>query len=203
MVPKDNWRIDSQRTALITIDMQRTFLEKGSPVECAAARDFTPKLNELTGRCRKAGIPVVHVYHSLRADLSDIGLLQEIRPRTSSEFEYLEGRKGAELYPSLDVKPGDYTVKKIRYSPFIAGSSSLEPLLRGLRRDSLIICGVATDICVSATVIDAMMLDFRVFLVSDLTATLSPERQQAALEVLGKHFAKIVNSTELKTELNY
>jgi len=70
--------------------------------------------------------------------------------------------------------------------------------LRGLGRDSLIICGVATDICVATTIVDAMMLDFRVFLVGDLTTTLSDERQKVALEVLDRHFAKVVTLDEVQ-----
>ncbi len=201
MVPKDNWKIGLKNAALVTIDLQRAFLQTGAPVECAKARDFLPKVNELTRICREVGIPVIHVYHSHRADLSDIGLLQEIRPRTDSELENLEGRKGTEFYKDLDVKEDDYVVKKIRYSAFISGSSSLERLLRGLGRDSLIICGVVTDVCVATTIVDAMMLDFRVFLVGDLTTTLSEERQKVALEVLDRHFAKTMTFEEVHAEL--
>ena len=84
----------------------------------------------------------------------------------------------------LDVKEGDYEVKKIRYSCFIAGSSNLEPLLRGLGRDSFIICGVATDVCVLTTTVDGMMLGFRVFYVGDLTTTFNEERQRIALQAI-------------------
>ena len=85
-------------------------------------------------------------------------------------------------------------VPKIRYSALIPGSSNLEPLLRGLGRDSFIICGILTDVCVASTTIDAMMLGFKVFFVADLTRTLSDERQKIALEVIGRHFARVVTS---------
>lgn len=156
---------------------------------------------KLTSICRNLGIPVIHVRTISRPDLSDVGLLQEIRPRTDSEWEYLEGRKGTEFYKDLEVKEGDYEVKKIRYSCFIPGSSNLEPLLRGLGRDSFIICGVATDVCVFTTTVDAMMLGFRVFYVGDLTTTFNEERRRVTLEVLDMHFAKVMTFEQVQQEL--
>jgi len=202
MTPKEAWHIDPVKTALVVIDPQRAFLAEGAPVECAAGREMVPRVNELASTCRRLKIPIIWVRQSNRADLSDIGLMQDIRPRQmDTELEVLEGKKGVDFYPELNVTPDDYVVTKIRYSAFIPGSSNLEPLLRGLGRDRFIICGVATDVCVGTTTADAMMLGFKVFLVSDLTATLSEERHKMALEVLNKHFAKVMSFEEVKKEL--
>jgi ureidoacrylate peracid hydrolase len=181
--------------------MQRTWLEPGSPRELAQARDLVPEINKLTDMCRRLRIPVIHLRAVIRPDESDIGLLKDIRTEINSEWWYHEGRKGAEFYKDLEVKEGDYEVKKIRYSAFIPGSSNLEPLLRGLGRDSIIVCGIATDVCVGMTTADAMMLGFRVFLVGDLTTTFDKERQKVALEVLNKHFAKVMTFEQVKREL--
>ena len=201
MVPRDNWKIDLKKTALITIDMQRAYLEPGAAVECAAGREFIPKINELASTCRKLGIPVIHMCNSFRADLTDVGLMQEIRPRTDSEWEAIEGRRGVEFYKDLNIDEDDYVVKKIRYSAFIPGSSTLGSLLWGLGRDSFIICGIATDICVMSTTIDGMMLGYRVFFVGDLCATLNEERQRAALRLLDSQFAKVITFEEVRNEL--
>lgn len=201
MVPKDDWKIDVVRGVLITIDLQRTFLEPDSPVKCPEAMNFIPQVNHLAALCRRVRIPVVHVRHVLRADLSDIGIMQEIRPRTDSQYEYLEGRLGTEFYAKLDVAESDYVVNKVRYSAFISGSSSLEPLLQGLRRDVLIICGVATDVCVGTTVSDGMMIGYRVILIGDLTDTVSEERQKVALEVINQHFAKVITFDDAEKQL--
>lgn len=201
MVLKANWKIGLKNTALVTIDLQNAFVEQGAPVECAEAREFIPRVNELTRICREVGIPVMHVYMSVRTDLSDIGLLQEIRPREDLDKDTFDGKRGAECYKDLEVEESDYRVRKNRYSALIPGASNLEPLLRGLGRDRLIVCGVATDVCVGTTTSDAMMLGFRVFLVSDLTSTLGEERQRAALEVLGRNFAKVVTFDEVRKEL--
>ena len=79
-ISKDDWRIDPLHTALVVIDMQRTWLEPDSPRELAKARDLVPKINELAGICRKLGMPVINVRAVVRPDGSDVGLLKDFRP---------------------------------------------------------------------------------------------------------------------------
>lgn len=199
---KDTWAISAENSALVVVDMQRAFVDEGAPKECVGAREFVPKINELTATCRRLKIPVIYLKSNRRADQSDAGLSKDIYPRyENDEMLPLEGKKGAEFCSDLNITAEDYIVPKIRYSALIPGSSSLEPLLRGLGRDSFIICGVATDVCVESTVRDAMMLGFKTFVVGDLTATHNEERRKRSLEVLDKHFAKVLTFDEVMTEL--
>ena len=199
---KDTWEIIPGKTALVIVDMQRAFVEEGGPLPVQGSRELVPKFNELARICRGLRIPVIFIRMTGRADLSDIGLRKDMRPpQLDNELEVLEGRKGVDFCDGLDVTQDDYVVSKIRYSAFIPGSSNLELLLRGLDRDRFIICGVCTDICVAATTMDAMMLGFKVFFVGDLTATLSDERQRISLEVLDRHFSKVMTYEQIMKEL--
>jgi ureidoacrylate peracid hydrolase len=195
---KDAWVITPDTTALVVIDMQRAFVDTGL---CIGAKELVPKINELAATCRKLSIPVTFVKASRRADLSDSGLMADMRIlQPDNEMRALEGKKGVEFCDDLNVTQDDYIVPKKRYSALIPGSSVLEPLLHGLGRDSFIICGVATDICVGTTTTDGMMLGFKVFLVGDLTATFSEERHKAALEVYDS-FAKVMTFDAVMKEL--
>ncbi|MBI4286732.1 MAG: cysteine hydrolase [Chloroflexi bacterium] len=198
---KDQWTIVLGETACLTIDLQAAYLEPGSPRECPEGRKLVPMVNELTDLCRRLQIPVVHLRNYFRPDLSDMGLLSELREQTDSELEATAGKRGTEFYQDLNILPTDYIVNKVRNSAFIAGASSLEPLLRGLGVKTLIACGVMTDVCVFTTVANAMMLGFRVWLVGDLTATLGQQRQKAALEALDSLFAKVVTFAQVRDEL--
>lgn len=195
------WSIDPSSAALVTVDLQRGFLDEGSPVACSAGRAFLPRLNRLMETCRIIGVPIVHVYQEVKSDF-ELGLLKEIRPRSHPTLECTSGLPGVELHPSLDVHDTDYSVRKIRYSPLIQGSSALEPLLHRLACSQILLCGVATDVCVSATAIDAMMLGYRVFLLSDLTATLNDQRQTVALQVLDSHFARVLDANQAEKEMS-
>ncbi len=196
--PKDAWVIRHDSTALVVIDMQRAFVDTG---RCIGAEKLVPRINELAIKCRKLDIPVVFVKAIRRADLSDSGLMADMHAwQPDNEMIALEGKKGAEFCDDLNVTQDDHIVTKKRYSALIPGSSDLESLLRELGRDSFIICGVATDICVGTTTADAMMMGFKVFFVGDLTATFSEERQKAALETYNS-FAKVMTFDEVMKEL--
>lgn len=201
--PKDAWTIQPGKTALVVIDMQRGFVDAGAPLECLGARELVPGINKLAQRCRQLKIPVVFVRVGFRADLPDTGLSPYFRDESlkASELFPEEGRKGGDFCPGLVMTGDDYIVSKLRYSALILGSSSLESLLRWLGRDSFMICGVATDVCVGTTTMDGMMLGFRVFFIGDLTATFSEERRQAALEAYDRHFARVMTLAEVMKEL--
>jgi nicotinamidase-related amidase len=201
--PKDKWTIQPAEAALVVVDMQIAFVDSQSPLSSKEAREFVPRINQLAALCRSVHIPVIFIKANGRPDGSDSGLSRDFHSgHFDPEMSPKQGKKGAELYPGLEVRPEDYIVPKLRYSAFIPDSSSLEPLLRGLNRTSIIICGVATDVCVGATTIDGMMLGFKVFFVSDLTATATAERQKVALELYDGNFAKVMTSSEITNELS-
>jgi ureidoacrylate peracid hydrolase len=201
-LPKDAWAISPENTALVVIDMQRAFVGEESPRACPGSMEFVPKINELSAMCRKVGLPVIYIKDVRKTDLSDSGLMEDFFPKhPGDEMEPFEGKKGSEFCLGLDVHSDDHIVHKTRWSAFIRGSSNLESLLGSLGRDSMIVCGVITDVCVGTTVIDAMMLGFKVFLVGDLTATRSEERQKIALELYNQRFAKVMTFGEVMKEL--
>ncbi len=200
MIARDNWKIEPQKTALVVVDMQRFTLDEGGLRETQAARELIPKINELADICRRLKIPVIYLCQSTRADLSDIGLVRDFWSEpTERKLFPLEGTKGAELYPGLNVTSDDYIVTKVRFSAFIPGSSNLEPLLRGLDRDRFIICGTAIEGSVFLTAADGMMLGFKVFCVSDLTG--SSGRAEAFTYIMHKRIAKVMTFKEIKEEL--
>lgn len=200
MIAKEKWKIDPQKTALVVVDMQRFALDKGSFSETRGARELIPRLNELADMCRRLKIPVIYLCQSNRADLSDIGLLRDFWSlQLDSDLVHLEGRRGVELYPGLNVAPDDYIVTKLRYSAFISGSSNLEPLLRGLDRDRFIICGTAIEGSVFLTAAGGMMLSFKVFCVSDLTGNVG--QAEAFTHILNRRIAKVMTFEEIKKEL--
>ncbi len=200
-LPKDDWQIEPGKTAVLVIDIQRAYFDPGAPRPVVGGREIVPKINQLTAMCRRLNIPVIFIRQTSRPDGSDDGLKRDFRPPGNHELRTIEGKIGVDFYPELDVTQSDYVVTKIRYSALVPGSSILERLLRGLGRESIIACGAATDVCVATTIAHAMMLDFKVFLISDLTATFTAERQKAALNVIDQHFAKVMTFEEVRKEL--
>ena len=102
--------------------------------------------------------------------------------RAERRYETMdEAHEGHAVWSELWIEPGDVEMVKKRYSAFIQGSSGLEAHLRGRGIDTLLIAGTATNVCCESTARDAMMLNFKVTMVSDACATFSDEEHHASL----------------------
>jgi ureidoacrylate peracid hydrolase len=100
------------------------------------------------------------------------------------------------LFPALDVLPDDMRVKKIKYSAFMPGSSDIDAQLKARRIDTVLITGTATNVCCESTARDAMMLDYKVVMLSDGTATLTEEEHAAALNTFMLFFGDLMSTDE-------
>jgi nicotinamidase-related amidase len=90
----------------------------------------------------------------------------------------MEGPPG-EIARLLYPQAGDLTILKPRHSAFFA--SPLELLLTEMETRELIICGLATDICVQLTAMDAFLREYRVWVPSDCNAAESTQAKEIAL----------------------
>jgi nicotinamidase-related amidase len=79
------------------------------------------------------------------------------------------------LYPQA----GDLTILKPRHSAFFA--SPLDLLLTEMKTQELVICGLATDICVQMTAMDAFLREYRLWVPADCTAAESESLRTASL----------------------
>jgi ureidoacrylate peracid hydrolase len=162
--------VDTDKTALIVIDVQNDFIAEGAPYESRAGREMIDDLNRLMAACRQRGIPVIFTAHSHRADGSDLGAVRYIHPLTAEGKALRAGTEGVALYPKLDVADTDYFIGKRRYSAFFG--TDLEVLLRNLGVDTVIIAGVATNVCCESTTRDAYFRDFKVIFLEDGNGTI-------------------------------
>ena len=85
----------------------------------------------------------------------------------------------------LGCGPQDLVVDKVRFDAF--QWTSLEPLLRGLGVDDLVVCGVITNLCVETTIRSAFMRDFPVTLLADCCAAQTRRLHELSLEVLSSY----------------
>lgn len=187
------------RTALINVDMQRCFVE-GSPLASPDGLALVERVNSLTAACRQAGILVVHTRVWMRPDRSSLGVMGELVPPFIVGL-YTAGAEPAELHSALVVEEADVIVDKPRYGAFFC--TDLEPILRSSGIDTVIISGIATNVCCDTTAREAAQRDFRVFFLSDGTATKemagvsAQELHGATLASLSMVFAQIATVDEI------
>ena len=151
---------------------------------------------ELVDAAHKAGIPVIYTRFVYRADYQDGGVLvQDLLPALADTKSLAAGTWDSELVDELVPEEADFVLDKNRYSAFYG--TGLEPILSSLGIDSLVMCGVTTNMCVETSARDASQRDYRVFVVSDATGELAKDRHDMALATLGFGFGWVVERDEV------
>lgn len=165
---------DTCAVALLVIDMINDMgfdggdrlLEQALPAARAVAR--------LKRRAKAAGIPVVYVNDNYG--------------RWQSDFQRLVAHclapesRGRPIVELLAPDPDDYFVLKPKHSGFY--STTLALLLEHLGAKTLILAGVAGNICVLFTANDAYMRDFRLVVPADCVASSDPAENAIALKLM-------------------
>jgi ureidoacrylate peracid hydrolase len=186
-------------TALVVVDMQNAFMLPGvAHAPCLAAQDIVPNINRLATVVRQTGGTVIWIKTAYTDEtLENWSTLYEMLGAKGTERRaaaLTRGSKGYELWPTLDVRDGDLTVEKNRYSAFIQGSSNLEEVLRARGLDTLLITGTVTNVCCESTARDAMMLNFKTIMVTDGNAAVTDEDHNAALTAFYLIFGDIMST---------
>ena len=182
-------------TALLVVDMQNYFMAPGQQFETPTARHAVPNVNRLAAALRRFGGTVVWLqqvasdWPSYAERYRPEQWAKRIRALTPGDFGY-------ELWDGLDLQPGDERVAKTRFSAFIQGSSDLETRVRRRGIDTLLVAGVATNICCDSTARDAMMLGFRAIMISDACGTVSDAEHAAALEAYYMYYGDVQTTDE-------
>jgi ureidoacrylate peracid hydrolase len=110
------------------------------------------------------------------------------------------------LHKRLVVDPRDILIDKPRFGAF--HGTDLDPILRARGIDIVIIAGSATNVCCETTAREAVVRDFRVFFLSDGTATFgmgdasAAELQKATLATLGFLFAEVLTIDEIMQKIS-
>lgn len=193
------------KTALLVIDMQNFYVMEGFPAYCANARPLVPIINRLADTMRRIDGKVIWA-----RNLCDPRALKEwsvhydrMKPeRRAARAQGLsKGDKGFELWDELDARDDDLYINKTRYSAFIDDSSGIEGLLSEHGIDTLVMCGVTTNVCVESTARDAMMLNYRTLIVADACAANSEELHSASLNTFYLYFGDVQNTDDVIARL--
>jgi ureidoacrylate peracid hydrolase len=197
--------IEAARAALVVVDMQNHFVAPGFPAEVPLSREIVPNINRLARAMRAAGGTVVWIQTTAAGGLEQWSnyhrhmLTPERRQKRLASLD--EAAEGFKLYPALEVLPDDLRVKKIKYSAFIAGSSDIDAQLKARGVDSVLITGTATNVCCESSARDAMMLDYRVTMLSDGNATWTDEEHAATLNSFLLFFGDVMTTDETIAKL--
>jgi ureidoacrylate peracid hydrolase len=178
--------MEPSKTALVVVDMQNAFMLPGvAHALCPMAEKIVPNINRLAAAVRATGGSVIWIKTTFKDDAlrNWSTYFEMVAPEQGKKriAALTADSKGHELWPVLDVKPGDVMVEKNRFSAFIQGSSNLAQVLRSRGLDTVLITGTVTNVCCESTARDAMMLNFKTIMVSDGNAAVTDEDHNASL----------------------
>lgn len=183
------------RTALLVIDMQRDFIERGGFGE-TLGNDVTrlaaivPTVAALLTWGRARGLRIVHTREGHRPDLADCPPAKRRRGGATVRIGdpgpmgrvLVDGEPGNDIVPALAPAAGETVLVKPGKGAFYA--TRLGDLLAGWGITHLVLAGVTTEVCVQTTMREANDRGFDCLLVEDATESYFPEFKQATLEMI-------------------
>jgi nicotinamidase-related amidase len=190
-------RFEPARTALLVIDMQNFYVG-----EIPSVLAIVPNINRIAAHLRALGGVVVwvgmtagdggesrwRIYHdNFFTPAKGANHRDQLSP----------GHPGHAFHAGLAIEPGDPVVYKTRFSPFVAGASDIESVLRPRGIENLIVTGTATNMCCESAARDAMMLDYRVVMVADANGARYDDDHLAGLTSFYQSFGDVRTTDEV------
>lgn len=208
--------LDGSRTALIIIDMQRDFLEPGGfgsslGNDVSRLRRAIIPCQKLLAAARAAGLMIIHTREGHRPDLSDAHPAKVMRGNPSTRIGadgpmgriLIRGEPGHDIIEELYPIAGEAVVDKPGKGAFY--QTDLELMLTRARIDTLLVCGVTTEVCVHTTIREGNDRGYRCVAIADCCASYFDEFHETGLKMVaaqGGIFGWVTESENLIPLLN-
>lgn len=211
--------IDLNSTALILIDFQRDFIRPGGFGE-ALGNDVS-KLQRAVEPCkavleaaRRANLLVLHTREGHRPDMRDLHSYKLHRPGRDKSAKtigscgpngriLIRGEPGHDILPELYPTDGEPVIDKPGKGSFYG--TDLDVILRANHIQTLLVCGVTTEVCVHTTIREANDRGYHCVCVPDACASYFDKFHDVALEMIvaqGGIFGSTMSSSDLVQALS-
>lgn len=196
-------QVQPRHAALLIVDLQNDFCAEGGFLHRSRAGTSAPKIDlddnvriagridALAGAARAAGMPVVWL-----RSLYDFKYLaaSHIAKRGGREGLCLEGTWGADFF-RIAPQPDDLVVDKHTFSGFHETALHRELQARGVR--TLVLTGVATNVCVDSTLREGFFLGYYIVVAEDCVGSSSRAGHEGTLATVWVNIGSVVPSGEL------
>ncbi|HEY61938.1 MAG TPA: cysteine hydrolase [Anaerolineae bacterium] len=201
------------RTALLVIDMQRSFMDPEASLGVAQAWDIVPNIKKLLNFCRENEVLVIYTAFIARPEIPclrvdpfgpehrvhDPGQPTGWGLPSSNSVLGTTGPEDPAIIDELKPLPTELVVEGYTLDKFYG--TPLDLALRSQDIRYLIFTGSMTDLCLGSTLFSAASRDYRVTAVKDATATIWPEIQECMFDIFTRKLARVINTDETLKEL--
>lgn len=196
-------KVRPEHAALLIVDVQNDFCAENGAMQregrdLSLVKAMIPRLERLLEAARAAQVPRVWIRNVYNTGenwyLSDVWLEQALRRRKGLYVERPvcePGGWGGDFF-RIGPRPDEAIVTKHRYGAF--ESTDLDLILRSRGVRTVIMTGVATNVCVETTARQAFLRDYYVVFVGDGTATYSQSDHDATLRNIDQFFGEVVTA---------
>lgn len=208
---------DAAATALIVVDMQNAYTSPGGYLDLAGfdvsgTGPVVGQIARAVTTARAAGIRIVWFQNGWDPDYVEAGgpgspnwhksnALKTMRAKPAMNDRLLaKGTWDYALVDALKPEPGDIVLGKSRYSGFY--NTQLDSLLRAAGIRTLVLTGIATNVCVESTLRDGFFLEYFGIVLADATHQAGPAALQAgALANIETFFGWVSDVTAFEAAL--
>ncbi|MHC8967059.1 isochorismatase family protein [Priestia aryabhattai] len=179
--------IDFTKTALVLIDLQKGIVPIGGD-------EIVEKSVQLVNRFREQNGFISFV----RVDFQDGK--DALTPETDQKPSAPQERPAdwAEFDPRLNVQETDYIVTKRQWGAFFGTDLDLQLRRRGV--DTIVLCGIATNIGVESTAREAFQYGYNQIFITDAMTTFTKEEHEATLSYIFPKIGKLRTTQQFLTE---
>ncbi len=209
IMPWPSFEVDWEKTGLLVIDFQnysanekcgvtRMLVERSPDV----ASYYLPRIREAVGNTRRlleafrcSSREIIYTRHgALLHDGRDMIQRRqrrdtEARAQTDRPTLWAKGSHEHEVIAELAPMDDELVIDKNASSPF--NGTGIDQLLRNMGIETLVMTGMATDMCVETTARDAADRGYNVIVVENAVATFFPEHHRAALSALARVYTQV------------
>ena len=189
--------IDRKRAALLIQDMQNDVMmeggvwaDTGAP-EHAKEQDAVENCKRLADACRKASIPVIHVWYIVEEGARGLKINAPLFEGVKSTGGLVRGSWGAQPAEGLERQDGDFVVEKMRMNGW--QDTTLESLLRGLERDQVIVTGAWTNMSIEHTARTGADKGYFMFVPEDCCSTMNADWHNASINYALQNVSMVTN----------
>jgi gluconolactonase len=197
MGDNEKLELDPSRTALIIQDLQNdvmiedgAFADSGSPVH-AAEQNVVENVKSLAAACRKAGIPVIHVWYIVEEGAPGLKLNAPLFQGLKEANALVRGTWGAAPAEGLEPEQGDLIVEKMRMSAW--QGTKLETMLAGLGVDTIIVTGAWTNMSIEHTARTGADKGFYMIVPENGCSTMTADWHDASINFALQNVATVTN----------
>lgn len=196
-------QVNPQHTALMVIDLQNDFCAEGGYLHRARAATgrnaiqvennvkIADRIATLADHARRVNIPVVWI-----RSVYDFKYLADSHiAMRADEGCCLEGTWGSDFF-RIHPEPEDLIITKHTFSGFHNTTLHEELQARGIK--TLIITGVATNVCVDTTLREGFLLGYYVVVAEDCVGSGNRVGHEGTLSTVKVNFGKVVPAEQLR-----